>query len=175
MNFTIAPIVEGHGDVDAVPLLIRRISPSLIVKRPVRFPRNRLIENKHLERAARIAASNIADRGAVLLVMDADEDCAAKLGPDLERRLECILPRRLCRVVLVVREFEAWIVGGHAAFGIADPDQAGDLKGRIRSQFGVYKETVDQPRLIAEADLELLMERSRSFRRLKKVLDEFST
>lgn len=175
MSFIVAPIVEGYGDVEAVPLLIRRICPWLTVKKPVRIPRNRLIKPEQLERAALIAASNITDRGGVLLVMDADEDCAAKLGPELERQLSNILPHRLCRVVLIVRKFEAWIVGGHPEFGITNPDQAGDLKGRIRSQFGVYKVTVDQRRLIAAANLESLMERSRSFRRLRKVLDEFST
>lgn len=175
MSFVIAPIVEGHGDVEAIPLLIRRMCPALTVKRPARFPRNRLIAQEHLERAAHIAASNITNRGAVLLVMDADEDCAAQLGPELERRLEKILPDCLCRVVLVVREFEAWIVGGLPQFGVTNPDQAGDLKGRICNQFGVYKETVDQPRLIATANLDLLLERSRSFRRFRKVLDEFSS
>lgn len=75
--------------------------------------------------------------------------------------------------MLPVREFEAWIVGGDSAYGVTDPDNAGDLKGRIQTRYGVYRETVDQPRLIALSDLDLLAKCSRSFRRLRKVVDEF--
>ena len=172
MSFAVAPIVEGHGDVAALPVLLRKMHPSIQVKSPVRFPRTKLLIDEHLRRAARIAASNIVDRGAVLLVIDADEDCAAQRAPDLEKRLCGFLPNRCCRVVLAVREFEAWIVGGHAEFDVIDPDNAGHLKDRIREKHGVYKETVDQPRLIATVDLQLLARRSRSFRHLSKVLGE---
>lgn len=172
MSFVVAPIVEGHGDVQAVPLLIRRLHQGTTVGKPVRFPKNKLIIPEHLKRAADIAASNITGRGAVLLVMDADEDCAAELGPQLEARLCRILPQHLCRVVLAVREFESWIVGGHSEFDVANPDDAGSLKARIRARFGIYKETVDQPRLIASSNLERLSTCSRSFCRFKKVLAE---
>jgi hypothetical protein len=173
MSFVVAPIVEGHGDVGAVPVLLRRLDSALQVKTPVRFPRSRLLIDDHLSRAARIAAANIRGPGAVLLIIDADEDCAARLVPNLEQRLRGMLPHVPCRVVLPVREFEAWIVGGDPAYLNENPDESGDLKGRIRTRLGTYSETVDQPRLIATADLELLAARSRSFRRLQKVVAEF--
>lgn len=173
MSFTVAPIVEGHGDVAALPLLLRRMAPSLDVKRPVRCPKTRLLIPEHLRRAATIAAANILGRGAILLVFDANGDCAAELGPKLEAHLREMVPNRPCRAALAVREFEAWIVGGDAAYGAGDADTAGDLKGRIRRRHGVYSETADQPRLVARSDLALLEERSRSFRRLAKVVREF--
>ncbi|RIK65505.1 MAG: hypothetical protein DCC65_12545 [Planctomycetota bacterium] len=173
MTFEIAPIVEGHGDVAALPVLLRRLAPELHVKRPVRFPRSRLLIDEHLNRAARIAASNISMSGAVLLMIDADEDCAARLGPQLEQRLARLLPQTMCRVVLPVKEFEAWIVGGDSEFDIEDADCTGDLKGLIRERRGEYSEAVDQPRLIANARIELLARRSRSFRRLQAVVREF--
>lgn len=175
MSFEVAPIVEGHGDVAALPVLLRRINPSIIVKRPVRFPRNKLVIREHLIRAAEIAAANLTGRGGLLLLLDADEDCAAELGPRLEAQLTEALPQHVCRVVLAVREFEAWIVGGDPAFDVSDPDQCGDLKGRIHHHLGVYSETVDQPRLIAGSNLDRLLQCSRSFQRLHKVVDEFAS
>jgi len=174
MTFIIAPIVEGHGDVAALPVLLRRIAPALQVKRPVRFPRSKLLSDEHLARAALIAAANIAENGAVLLVIDGDEDCAARMGLDLESRLQKVLPRRMSRVVIPVREFESWIVGGDSRSGAQDSDTAGNPKGRIRQWLGVYSETADQARLIASTDLGLLESRSRSFRRLLKVMAEFA-
>lgn len=172
MTFIIAPIVEGHGDVAAVPVLLRRMAPMLLVRRPVRFPRSRLLQEEHLSRAARIAEANIDEDGAVLLVLDADDDCAATLGPELESKLQSAIPNRICRTALAVREFEAWIVGGITTYNTIDPDSTGNLKGLIRDRLGVYGETADQARLIASADLEVLEQRSRSFRRLCKVVRE---
>jgi hypothetical protein len=173
MSFVVAPIVEGHGDFHAVPVLLRNMAPDLQVARPVRGARSRLVDEAHLVRAGQIAAANIFDRGAVLLIIDADEDCAAQLGPQLRSWLERSLPDRVCRVAVAVREFEAWIVGGRQEYGVVDPDRAGRLKQRIEERLGAYKETVDQPKQIAAADLALLEGRSRSFRHLRKVVTEF--
>lgn len=175
MSFIVAPIVEGHGDVAALPVVLRLINAALIVAKPVRFPRTRLLQSVHLVRAARIAAANVPGHGAVLLVMDADEDCAATLGPELQQRLaECLPPSLPARVVLAVREFEAWIVGGDVQYKFDDPDAAGRLKDRIKAAHGKYSETADQPRLAARIDVQRLTEQSRSFRRLRKVVEEFA-
>lgn len=174
MSFVVAPIVEGHGDVAAVPLLLRRMAPELAVARPVRCPRTRVVRNDYLIRMARIANANIQDRGAVLVLFDADQDCAAQLGPELESELAKSFPDRLCRVVLAVRGFEAWIAGGDASYGLDDADSAGNLKSRIRqANNGLYQKTVDQPKLIAKADLTRLGQVSRSFGKLFKVVGEF--
>ena len=173
MGFTLAPIVEGHGDVIALPILLRRMNPALIVKRPVRFPKTKLLIPEHLQRAAIIAASNIQPPGAVLLVMDSDEECAATRAAEMVRLLGESLPGHLCKVALAVREFEAWIVGGDDYYAVPDADVAGNLKGRIRQRYGVYSETADQPRLIARADLSRLEQSSRSFRHLKSVVKQF--
>ncbi len=170
MTFTIAPIVEGYGDVAAVPVLLRRMVPELAIATPVRFARNQLTKPDRLSHYARIAAANIHDGGALLLLMDADDDCAATLGPQVQEQLSAEFPGRLVRVAFAVREFEAWIVGGHAVYDVADADVAGRLEDRIRTVHGTYKKTVDQPRLIARADLTLLEQRSRSFRHLLGVL-----
>ncbi|MFO0973245.1 MAG: DUF4276 family protein [Phycisphaerae bacterium] len=172
----IAPIVEGHGDVDAVPALLRKIVPSLRVANAIRFPRSRLAnlaDSSTLQRAIAIAATNLRPHGMILLVIDADEDCAATLGPALEARMLSLESCQLNRVVLPVREFEAWIVGGVPAFDLNNPDKCGDLKGRIKRLYGKYRETADQARLTRLIDVPRLRTNSRSFRRLCAVIEQF--
>ena len=88
----VACIVEGHGEVRAVPLLLRRIAqefdPSLVldVLPPLRVPRSRLIKKDELERAVEFAARKTGGRGAVLLLIDSDDDCPAQVGPSLMLR-----------------------------------------------------------------------------------------
>ena len=44
MNFTVAPVVEGYGDVDAVRVLINYMAPELLVSQPVRHGRGLLVQ-----------------------------------------------------------------------------------------------------------------------------------
>lgn len=173
MSFTVAPIVEGYGDVPAVRVLLANLAPELLVATPVRQPRNKLVTQPGLRHAVNIAAANIRGRGAVLIVFDSDEDCAAELARKLSSWLVQDFAHLTCRVAIAVREFEAWIVGGDPAYGVDDPDAAGNMEGRIKQAHGVYRKTVDQPRHIAKADIERLCRNSRSFRRFFKVVAEF--
>jgi hypothetical protein len=122
--------------------------------------------------AVNIASANITGHGAVIVLFDADDDCAKVKGPELQKWLHEDFPHVVCRVVLAVREFEAWIVGGDAKYGISDPDNARSLEDRIREEHGSYKKTVDQPRHISRSDLERLKENSRSFRKFLKTVEE---
>lgn len=56
MSRAIATIVEGHAEVESVPLLLRRIFAqlgvtSVQVARPFRIKRNRVVKSGELERA----------------------------------------------------------------------------------------------------------------------------
>lgn len=169
MSVAFAPIVEGHGDEVSVPLLLRAMAPSVRIHRPVRFPKTKLIKDVDLSRAVAIARSNLkpSERGFILLMLDADSDCAAELGPRLLQTMQDSCPGTACFVSVVVREFESWIVGGHPDFDEPDPDRLGNPKGIISSRNkGRYKETVDQPRFTAGIDVERLRRYSSSFRRL---------
>ncbi len=83
----IACIVEGHGEVEAVPILIRRIveriDPSLFVRiqRPLRITRSQLLRPRELERAIELAARQVGPQGGILVLIDSDDDCPAELGP----------------------------------------------------------------------------------------------
>ena len=89
----IAAIVGGHGEVAAVPILIRRIAndldPSLIVTvDPVlRVSESRLMrpQERELERAVELAARKLGGRGAIFILIDCDweDGCPAKDAPDL--------------------------------------------------------------------------------------------
>jgi hypothetical protein len=174
VSYVIAPIVEGYGDVDAVPVLLRRMAPELHIARPVRQGRGKLISKDGLRHAAAIAASNIREAGAILVLFDADRDCAAELAAQASGWLAEDFGHLMSRIALAVRGFEAWIVGGDVFYGEDDPDNAGDVKGRIEARYGTYKKTVDQPRYIAAANFDRLQNHSRSFRHLRKVVEEFS-
>lgn len=140
MSYTIAPIVEGHGEVEAVRVLLRRIRADLDIARPVRFPRTRLVQRDELQRAARIARTNIRAEGAILLILDADEDCAGELGPRLLGFLTDAGLGVPSFVVAIVREFEAWLVAGDPAQKVDDAEALGRAKQRLREIHGVYRE-----------------------------------
>jgi len=169
MTWTIAPIVEGHGDVQAVPVLLRLLAPTVRVASPVRFPKTKLLIESELRRAVSIARSNISDpaRGLVLLILDCDEDCPASLGPRLLQVMHSVASPASCFVVVVKREFESWIVGGHPLLDESNPEAAGMPKNLIATiNGGQYKETVDQARFAAAIEPQRLFTRSQSFRRL---------
>lgn len=174
----ISPIVEGYGDFEAVPVLLRMINPELKVSRPVRFPRTRLVIESELQRAVHIAKSNLTqgDAAMVLLVMDADEDCPAVLGPRLVRIMEAVSRPFECYVSLAMREFESWIVGGIEEFDVAIPDSTGSLKQRILAlNEGRYQETIDQTRFTSKINIESLAAKSPSFSRLYRRVRRFTS
>lgn len=164
----IASIVEGHGDVDALPILLRRINSSLVVARPIRVKRQRIVDPDELRRYALIAEANIVQRGgrgSVLLLLDADQDCAATLGPVLRRHISEALPHRTCACSLAVRDYESWLVAGDA-LAPTNPDESRGGKAWLAQRHGHYSETADQPRLTARLDIPRVEAASRSFRHL---------
>lgn len=183
-------VVEGHGDVAAVPILVRRlrdsIAPSLplIVRRPVRVKRDRLSHAGELERAIQLAAPPAEPVPALLVLVDAEADCAAQLGPELGERATDRRPDLAVAVVLAVREFECWFLAaaeslrGHRALAdnLAAPDKPEGIGGakawlRARMPAGrTYSETADQPALAAVMDIQAAR-RAPSFDRLWREME----
>ena len=112
----IVAIVEGDGEVEAVPALIRRIhatvSPEapLEIGRPVRVRRNRILKAGELERYLELAANLAGTDGGILVLLDANGDCPANLGPDILRRARAARPDRRIEVVLANCEYESWFI-----------------------------------------------------------------
>ncbi len=169
----IVSIVEGHGEVNAVPVLLRRIvqqiSPTsaLEVPRPIRVKRTRILQQSELERAIALAAKRAAGDGCILLLLDSNSDCPAKLGPEMLRRAAAIRPDRAVRVVLAKMEFEAWFLAAASSLagyrGIdasiarpPDPEAVRDAKGWLSERMPPgqpYRETLHQAAFAATFDL----------------------
>ena len=129
---TIAYVVEGHGEVPGLPKLLYRIAQQfsiwdLRVPSPFRIPRGTLVAPGGIERAVDAQARRVEGRGGVLVVLDADDDCPAHLGPSLLARARAVRPDKEISVVLPNREFEAW-----------SPKSAASRPGGIR-QGAVYR------------------------------------
>jgi len=166
----VVPIVEGHGDVAAVGVLLRRLATaagvSIEVSRPIRIPRNRLVKEPELRRAVEFAGRQTRPGDAVLVLIDADDDCPALLAPRLLGWAKAERADRRIAVVLARREFEAWFIAaadslvanGKLVAGTqppADAETIPDAKGWLKHAMrGSYSETVDQPALAALFDLD---------------------
>src|SRR3954449_7868093 len=110
MLVVLACIVEGDGDVEAVPMAIRKIAQeidprlSLKIHYPIRVPRTKLVKPGELERYIELAARRAGTGGAIFVVLDSDDDCPANLGPELLARARKARSDLPIRVVLAKRE-----------------------------------------------------------------------
>lgn len=94
----IVPIVEGHGELEALPLLLRRIVsecdaesvPS--VNPPIRIKAGSFLRDEdYFARFISLAAAKAAKReGTVLILLDCEDDCPAELGPRLLAKARAI-------------------------------------------------------------------------------------
>ena len=105
----LAMVVEGHGEMAAVPILVERIlalrapgAQVTVLRKPFRVPRGRMVTGDHLERAIQFQVGRVESDGGILVFLDADDDCPADIGPRLLRRI--VESSKLSRVGLVVAE-----------------------------------------------------------------------
>ncbi len=127
-RYAIVPIVEGHGEVHAVPILLRRWLASrryhnfeVDVAGPVRAAGRGALTVTHdaenelgVEHYVEIALLRQPD--AVLVLLDADEECPMVLGQDLLQRALTVVPRSYpVGVVVAKREYEAWFLAAFAS------------------------------------------------------------
>lgn len=171
---TIVAIVEGPGEVDAIPILIRRIAATAVpgavprVARPIRVKRDRFLKENELERYVDLAARQAGSDGRILVILDADDDCPPQLASGILRRATTARSDRRIQVVLARREYEAWFlaaadsIAGHRGLSTdtttpADPESVRNAKGWLTSHMPpgrAYKETRDQPALTNIFDLD---------------------
>ena len=182
----IQPVVEGHGEVEAVPILLRRLIDEagawqIGVGRPVRRTRYQLVHEPELAKSMRIALEQ-PDCGAILILFDGDDDCPAELGPRLQRIASQAASGTPCEVVMAHREYEAWFLAGFDSLRghkmildhtetPQDPERPRDAKGHFETMMRPdtsYVVRVDQPKFTALFDLPGARIRSQSFRKLTK-------
>lgn len=171
----IATVVEGHGEVVSLPILIRRIArqvaPGVQVRipQPVRAHRQEIVLAGQLEHAVETAARKTGSDGRILILLDSNGDCPKVLAGALRQRTELARRDRRIHVVLAKMEYEAWFVAsadsiaGHC--GIDPSTTAVDHAESIRNAKGWlsrrmprgrrYNPRRDQPPLTRVFDLDV--------------------
>lgn len=180
----IQPIVEGHGEVAALPILVRRLRDdsqafNIDVNRPIRATRAQLVREDTLKQRVRLALLQ-EQCGAILIVFDADDDCPKHLAPTIQRWANEESAPVPSAVVMANREYEAWFLASidslrgrrrirnDAAFSL-NPEVPRAAKHELEQcmiEGSTYSETVDQPALSSLFELQQAYAKSRSFRRL---------
>lgn len=187
----IIPIVEGDGDVQAVPLLLRRILHEHFqrydwqIARPKKAHSLANLRNR-LSSFIRYAEME-PDATHILILMDLDDGCPKEQAGQLAHQIREIHPRLPVSVVLAHREYEAWFLASLPALAgntllpagcsyEGNPEQKRGAKEWLSNRLPpgvIYKETEDQPAWSAQLDIPLTASRSRSFRRLIHAVQEF--
>ena len=186
----LAGIVEGHGDALSLPILMRRIAevvdPGLGIKvtTVIRTPRSKLVKPGELERVVELAARKLARPAAILLLLDADTDCPAELGSSLLHRARTQRGDLPIAAVLAKHEFENWFIAAAESLrgrrGLPqdltapqDPESIEAAKAWLSTRMprhNPYSETIDQPALTAQFNLEMAR-RSGSFDKLHREIE----
>ena len=185
----IASIVEGDGEVEAVPILLRRFAAlagcpgQLDILSPIRQPASKLLKKDpqgrraELERLVELATRKLRGPGGVFVLLDCDDDCPATLGPELLACVKNVRPEIPMAVVLAYREYEAWFLGAAASLaGRRDlpanllphpsPELPRDCKGWLSAHMPRgrrYSEITDQPALTNAFDLDAAKQACPSF------------
>ena len=201
-------IVEGQGERTAVPTLVNRwlerrrfgverfqIGEAIVTNSVdnLTMPHDSA-RRRGIEHYVRVAAGRVRGRGAVLVILDAEDACLTReahgdppLGPVLLERARSAAEDVPVSVVVASRNFESWILAdltnlrarGHlpttarAPDGcFRNPDTSKLGPSFFREHLGSYVKTLDQDRLTKLLSLGRgMLRRSRSFQKLSKELE----
>lgn len=194
----LVPVVEGDGEVEAVPVLIRRL---LALRERFEFqvarPKNahgcgNLTKAGGIERFVELAFRERQCAG-VLVLMDTDEKnvCPVEMAKEFTERIRLRGVRHPVAIVLAKREYEAWFLASIETIvgkdingrpGLPqtvrfdrDVEELRGVKGWISRNLPgtrIYKETEDQAPMTEHIDLSLAASRSRSFQRFCNSIDD---
>lgn len=144
-------LVEGHGEVAAVPNLVRAWFPSVTIAPPIRVSRDLMLRGD--VELARYAALARQRGDAVVVLVDSDDDDPVELASNLARRVATFCPDRPVRACVAVREFEAWFLAAASALGLGEDEPSAeavrDAKGAVRARDLRYRPFTHQPRYAA--------------------------
>lgn len=193
-SFFIAPIVEGHGEIQAVPILLRRIASDSVpaaqlnLNPPIRVKVGSFLNDdeycrRHIELAARKAKP--WPKSCVLILLDCEDTCPAELGPKILIRTQNFRSDVPVMVVLACREYETWFLAAARSLrGVCglpidleppdNPEAIRDAKGWLSAKMNLsYNETDHQPRLtnaFAFNEAATVDSFERGFQKLRKFL-----
>lgn len=188
-------LVEGHGDIIAVPRLLHNIMKCLKIydvdtdRRPMKVGEiAKLQSDGVLEKFIRYAC--MKDGDLILLIVDCDDDCPVDVARDFLNRIKSMggAVSKKIGVVFFKKEFESLFLFSIEALAAATPEFGWDLedfdvdrdmeeirdaKGQLRRLMKggkTYKETTDQTQFIKALNFDRLRERSRSFQHFQNTI-----
>lgn len=179
-------IIEGDGERDALPILLRRviqaIDPAHYVQfpRPFRRPRGQLKRQHRITEAVDFVRRTLTPPCAILILLDADDDCPAELGPQILAWASAAHGGVPMSVVVANREYEAWFLAaaetlrGHRGLSqdLSSPPNPEGISGAkewlaLHMPRGQpYSPTPHQASFSALMDLEMARRRAPSFDKL---------
>jgi hypothetical protein len=169
----LAPIVEGHGEMEALPALLQRIARNSgvyiwRVNPPIRVKSGSFLhDEQYFRKYVQLAAAKAAQEGgAVLILLDCEDDCPAHVGPRLlAKALETRADVNML-VALAYREFETWFISAVRSLagmrGLpenveppAAPESIRDAKGWLGARMEVpYDPVTHQIEFVRKFDLD---------------------
>jgi hypothetical protein len=178
-------VVEGHGEVEALPALIRRIADAvgftgnLQINPPIRVKSGSFLNDRdYFRKYVALAAGKAAARnGSLLILLDCDDGCPAALGPALLQQAHAVRANLDIFIALAYREFETWFITAAPSLSgrrgmpqdLKAPhnaEQIRDAKGWLGERMSTsYDPVVHQLEFTREFDLKLARN-NRSFDRL---------
>ena len=185
-------IVEGHGEVTAAPVLLRRLlwecaqSHGVGIGSPViRRTQSQLTREVGVGNAVRLALAQ-PDCAAVLVLFDGEDHCPVELAAKVRLWAKTAAGQIPCEVVIAYREYETWFLAAleslrgqchiaNDASAPANPELKRDAKGALEEFMpsgASYAPTIHQQKLSAVFDMSLAHRRNRSFRKLTKAVGD---
>ncbi|MFJ9380184.1 DUF4276 family protein [Streptomyces sp. NPDC101455] len=186
----IAPVVEGHGEERALQSLLHRLIPHLRegayahIQPPYRLPRDRMLKSEPLAQALTVVAARQPQPTAVLVLLDADDDCAVDLAAQVHALAHASHAHVPLTAVVAVREFEAWFLAGAAGLAghmglptdLTPPPHPESIRGAKewlskRMPAGIaYSPPAHQPSFATRFDLDAARDAAPSFDKLCREL-----
>lgn len=194
------PIVEGQGDERAIPVLIRNLLNNRFehyefeVLHPYRMPKGKMKQPSEWPPVSTLVFNRLkermsapTDKGLVLVMCDADDDCPVELKATIQQNVVVPADKIELHFVAPSREYETWFLSAVQCFtghqDCVDPipdvnnlNQIRDAKGYFEQHIlkpnRFYSETVDQAKFSAIIDFAAIPENN--CRSLKRFVDIFA-
>ena len=196
MPIEIACIVEGQGEVSALPGLVRRLAlecspPAYDVRipQPIRvhagsflFQMDQAKRRREVERAIALALAKTDKRGGVLVLMDLEDGCPKAMREQILPIIRGAAAGRPAALTFAYREYETWfLAAARSLSGVAglpdnleppeEPESIRAAKGWLHRHLpDGYRETVEQEVFTHRFSLSEASSIA-SFRKLKRDID----
>jgi hypothetical protein len=176
---SVAAIVEGYGDVRAIPTLVVKtgllFGLNIVAANPIRSGEWKSLRVAgELERFLELARTR--DRDLILIILDLDDSCCKTEYESAMPRINKWINGRniVVHLVFMVKEYECIFLSriqdiNPAASIVDEPERIRDAKGKLKTLTGRrYRETQDQEGYTKAINLPELIKTSRSYRKLAK-------